>query len=166
MKETTTQLHRLQVQGVENIDQQTINEVGSWLRLAYLTCAILAGIGTLLAAPIFLWALVPLAAAGALSAVHPIDWVYNTFIRRFTGTQSLPKRGVPARFACGVGSILLIVTGFAFYSGATTAGYILGASLFAVAFLVGTTDICIPSIIFRLATGRSDMLMSTSTHSN
>jgi hypothetical protein len=106
-----------------------------------------------LAAPAILWSLVPIAALAAIFPVHPFDLIYNVGIRYVTKTRSLPKRGAPARFACGFGAVWLIATGWAFWSGYTIAGYILGFSLAGVGLLVSTTDICIPSMIFRAIFG-------------
>ena len=154
----SVQVCRLKIQGLQTEDANLMAEVGFWLRFTYLVCAVLAGIGTAMASPIVLWILVPIAAGGALSPVHPVDFFYNHVIRRFTGTQPLPKRGMPTRFACGLGTVWLIGTAFAFQAGAATLGYVLGGSMFLIALLVSSTDICIPSIIYRLATGRADLV--------
>ena len=45
-------------------------------------------------------------------------------------------------------TLWLGATVFAFYSGAMTAGYILGGSLAVIAFLVSVFDFCIPSIVY------------------
>ena len=90
----------------------------------------------------------PIAALGAIFPVHPFDLIYNYGIRRFTHTQPLPKRGAPSRFACGLGTVWLIVTAWTFYTGATLTGYILGGALVVVGLLVSTIDFCIPSIIY------------------
>ncbi len=69
------------------------------------------------------------------------------------GTHCGAKRGAPSRFACGVGAVWLIVTGWAFQSGAIVTGYVLGGMLTFVGLLVSTTDICIPSLIYRTMFG-------------
>jgi hypothetical protein len=43
----------------------------------------------------------------------------------------------------------LVATEWAFSAGHATVGYALGALLSSVALLVATTDICVPSMIFR-----------------
>ena len=116
-------------------------------------CAALAAIGTALASPTILLILTPLAMLGAIFRVHPFDHIYNHGIRHLTGTAKFPPRGAPARFACGLGSVWMVVTAWMFYSGMTTVGYILGWNLVAVATLVGTTNICIPSMIYRAMFG-------------
>jgi hypothetical protein len=52
-----------------------------------------------------------------------------------------------------VGAVWLLVTGWAFQSGYALAGYMLGGALTLVGLLVSTTDICIPSLIYRTIFG-------------
>ena len=61
---------------------------------------------------------------------------------------TFPKRAMPTRFACGVGTVWMLATIGAFESGNTALGYGLGGALSCVALLVATTDICIPSMIY------------------
>lgn len=145
--------HRLDVQGFDSVDEAELAEVAPWLRLAFASCALLAGVGTALASPVVLLVLVPIAASAAVFPRHPFDLVYNHLVRRFTGTRALPRRGPPARFACGVGTAWLLVTAWAFLAGHHVVGYALGAALTGVAVLVSTTDICIPSMLYRLVFG-------------
>ena len=155
---SSKQLRRFQVQGTENIDQTTVDEVGNWLRLATAVCATLVAIGTILASPTFLFAIVPIALAAAVFKVHPVDYFYNHIIRRFTGTRPLPKRGIPTRIACGVGGLMIVATAVAFSSGAMMLGYFLGGQMVLVAGLNSTTDICIPSIMYQISVGRKDLV--------
>ena len=152
ISETTRR--RLDIQGFVDVDDETLAEVRPWLRLAFGGCAILAAIGTILASPTLLWILVGIAALAAAFPVHPFDLIYNYGIRRFTGTRELPRRKVPTRFACGMGAVILIMTAWAFQSGSTTLGYILGGQLALVALLVSTTDICIPSMMYGAIFGK------------
>jgi hypothetical protein len=121
--------------------------------LAFALCTTLAAAGTLLASPLVLWGLVPIAALAAAFPVHPFDLLYNFGLRHLTGTAPLPRRGAPSRFACGLGAAWLIATGWAFHAGATTTGYVLGVLLALVGVLVSTTDICIPSLVYRASFG-------------
>ncbi len=152
ISETTRR--RLDIQGFVDVDDETLAEVRPWLRLAFGGCAILAGIGTILASPTLLWILVGIAALAAAFPVHPFDLIYNYGIRHLTGTGKLPNRQAPARFACGIGALWLIGTALAFESGALITGYILGGALTLIATLVSTTDICIPSMIYGAIFGR------------
>jgi hypothetical protein len=144
----------LDIQGFESVDDATLARTDVWLRFAPALCAVVAAAGTALASPLILWILAGIAAAGAALPFHPFDLVYKVGIRRFTNGPALPANGTPRRFACALASIWLVVTGALFAGGYYVAGYVLGGSLVAVATLVATTHICIPSIIFRTACGQ------------
>ena len=146
-------LSRLDVQGFDSVDEDDLAQVARWLRLAMALCATLAIIGTALASTPLLWALTGIAFAGALFPVHPFDLIYNLGIRHVTGTGPLPKRGPPGRFACALATIWLVGTIWAFGSSTPALGYVLGFSLGAVGLLVGTMDICVPSMIWRAVFG-------------
>lgn len=144
---------RLDIQGFDSVDDQVLAGVAPWLRLAFGLCALIAGIGTVLASPTILMLMVPVAGSAALFPVHPFDLIYNHGIRRFTGTGPLPRRGAPSRFACGLGAVWLLPTAWAFQTRRLATGYVLGGAVTLIAVLVSTTDICIPSLVFRLAFG-------------
>jgi hypothetical protein len=144
---------RLDIQGFEPVDDRTLAPVAPWLRLAFGGCALMAGVGTALASPLILYILVPIAAVAALVPVHPFDLLYNYGIRFLTRTGPLPRRGAPSRFACGLGAVWLVVTARAFQTGHPALGYTLGGLLTAVAALVSTTDVCIPSLMYRSVFG-------------
>ena len=92
-------------------------------------------------------------ALGAALPFHPFDLTYNLGMRRISGTPRLPENRSPRRFACGLASAWLILTGAAFAGGYDTAGCTFGFTLVAIAALVATTHICIPSLVFRAACG-------------
>jgi hypothetical protein len=150
---SATTRRRLDIQGFERVDDQALAKVAPWLRMAFGLCAVIAGVGTLLASPTILYLLVPIAGLAALFPVHPFDLIYNHGIRYLTKTGPLPRRGAPNRFACGMGAVWVGVTAWAFQSGGTTLGYVLGGLLTAVAVLVSTIDVCIPSLMFRTVFG-------------
>ncbi len=147
------QLRRLDIQGFDTVDEVRLAEVAPWHRLAFQLCATLAIVGTVSASTTLLSVLAAVAFAAALSPVHPFDLIYNHGIRRTTGTPPLPKRGAPTRFACGIGSLMLLAMVGAFHSSADAIGYGLGVVLVSSAVLVGTTDICVPSMIYRALFG-------------
>jgi hypothetical protein len=140
---------RLDIQGFTDVEENLLKQTASWLRFPFVLCTILAALGTVLASPTFLYVLTPFAALAAIFPTHPFDLIYNYGIRHLTKTPALPKRGAPSRFACGLGSVWLIVTAITFQAGNPTIGYILGGSLTFVALLVSTINFCIPSIIYR-----------------
>ena len=132
----------------------TLAEVGPWLRLAPGLCAAWAAVGTALASPLVLWALVPFAALGAFLPNHPFDVVYNHGLRHLLGTRPLPRSRAPRRFACAVATVWLTPTGLAFFAGATTVGYVLGAAFVLAALVPTLTDFCIPSFFYGLLFGK------------
>jgi uncharacterized protein DUF4395 len=150
---TETTRRRLDIQGFDCVADGTLTPVARWLRLAFGLCAVMSGVGTALASPTILLLLAPIAALGAALPVHPFDLIYNYGIRSLTGTAPLPRRGAPTRFACGLGALWLVTTAWAFKSGRPVAGYVLGGLLTSVAVLVSTTDVCIPSLLYRLVFG-------------
>src|SRR5216684_4383939 len=146
---TETTRRRLDIQGFDRVDDRALGEGAPWLRLAFGLCAVMAGVGTSLASPTLLLLLVPIAGLAALFPVHPFDLIYNYGIRFMTGTSPLPRRGAPSRFACGLGAVWLIATAWAFQAGHLIVGYVLGGLLTGVGALVSTTDVCIPSLVYR-----------------
>ena len=139
---------RLAAQGFRNLDDETLAEIGPWMRWAPAICALVMAAGTLLASPPLLWGLAGIALLGALFHRHPFDLVYNHGVRYLTGTRPLPPHGPQRRFACGVATVWLAGTGLAFHEGAMTLGYVLGGAITAVAALVGVTHFCIPSLVY------------------
>ncbi len=155
---SATTRRRLNVQGLGDLDDETLAETAPWHRMAFGLCALFAAVGTVLASPTILWTLTAIAALAALFPVHPFDLIYNHGIRYLRNTGPLPKRRAQSRFACGVGAVWLVATALAFQSGALITGYILGGALTGVAALVATTDICIPSMIYNALFLRSRAL--------
>lgn len=147
---------RLETQGYVGFEDASLAEVEPWLRFTYALCAVMTGLGTVLASQTILWILVPISALGAVSPVHPFDFIYNYGIRYLTKTPLLPKNGAPKRFACGMGAVWLAVTAWVFGAGAMTVGYILGGMFTAVAAIAATTHFCIPSTTYRLIFGRPE----------
>jgi hypothetical protein len=140
---------RLRVQGFDTVDDRDLATVAPWLRLAFALCALVAAVGTAFASPAILLALAGIAALSAAAPVHPFDLIYNYGIRHVTGTGPLPRRGLPSRFGCGMGALMLFPTAWAFSTGHTVAGYGLGSAVTAAALLVAATDICLGSIVYR-----------------
>jgi hypothetical protein len=146
--------NRLEAQGFVGLDDRTLADVGSWLRLSPAICMIWAAIGTGLASPEILWSLMPFAALGALFSGHPFDALYNHGVRHWLGTQRLPRYGAPRRFACVVATVWLAAAGLAFYLGSTVLGYVLGGLLTLAALVPVVTDFCIPSFFWGLMFGK------------
>jgi hypothetical protein len=163
MSVSTTVRCRLEAQGFLALDDATLDEVGPWLRWSPVFCTIVMTAGVVLASPLILWALAGIAFLGALLPFHPFDLLYNYGARHLTGTRPFPHHGPQRRFACGLASVWLVATGWAFYAGADTLGYVLGVPLALVAALVSITHICIPSMIYN-ALFRRSALAETAEH--
>jgi len=113
-----------------------------------------AAVGTALASPIVLWALVPFAALGALLPGHPFDVVYNHGLRYVFGTPALPRYGPRRRFACAVATVMLIAAAWGFQAGLPAVGHLAGWSVVCAAFLNVSIGFCVPSFIARVFLGK------------
>ena len=143
-----TDRKRLEAQGFCKLNDTEFGELAPWLRWSPAFCTIFMIAGVALESPVVLWSLAAMAFAGALLPFHPFDLLYNYGARYLTGTGPLPNHGPQRRFACGIATVWLIGTGWAFHVGAQALGYLLGVPLILVAALVSVTHICIPSIIY------------------
>ena len=132
-----------------------------WLRSTFVLCGTLIGIGTAFAYTPLLWAMVPIAAAGAIFTVHPFDLIYNYGLRHLTGTSRLPPNGTPTRLACGLATVWIITVALSFQLGVAPLGYVLGGLLTSVAALVSITHFCIPSFMFQFFFGNRALALRT-----
>ena len=144
----------IQAQGFCGLDDKTYAQINYPLRMSPAICMIWAAVGTALASPTVLWALVPFAALGAVFPWHPFDVLYNHGLRHLVGTPALPRYRVRRRFACALATIMLVAAASSFQAGMPTAGSIVGWSLVAAAFVNVSTGFCIPSFIVRLFFGK------------
>ena len=151
---SSTTRNRIETQGFLGLSDETLRQVGPWLRLAPGICAAWVAVGTILGSAWVLWALVPFAVAGAIMSGHPFDVLYNYGARFLTGGPRLPKYGAPKHFACAVGAAWVASTGAAFYFGQAYLGYALGGSMVVAAALPAITDFCIPSFVWGLVFGK------------
>ncbi len=151
----------LELRGIETSDDPDFLKMAPWVRTTFLLCGSLFGIATAFAFTPLMWALVPIAAAGAIFRVHPFDLVYNLGIRHLTGTRKLPPNGAPTRFACALAAPWMVATALSFQFGLAPLGYALGGSLTAVAALVGITHFCIPSFIYQFVVGDRALALRT-----
>ncbi len=150
----STVRERIEAQGFCDLDDKTYAQLNYPLRLAPAICMAWAALGTALASPAILWALVPFAALGALLPGHPFDVIYNYGLRHLTGTPPLPRYGVRRRFACALATVMLIATAWGFQAGMPVLGHVLGWSLVAAAFVNVATGFCVPSFVVRIFFGK------------
>jgi len=145
---------RIQAQGFCGLDDNTYAQINYPLRLSPAICMVWAAVGTALASPMILWALVPFAALGAILPGHPFDVFYNYGLRHLLGTPALPSYEARRHFACALATIMLIAAAWGFQAGMPMVGYIVGWSLVAAAFVNVSTGFCVPSFIVRIFFGK------------
>jgi len=151
---TATVRERIQAQGFCGLDDNTYAQINYPLRLSPAICMVWAAVGTALASPMILWALVPFAALGAILPGHPFDVFYNYGLRHLLGTPALPRYQARRHFACALATIMLIAAAWGFQAGMPMVGYIVGWSLVAAAFVNLSTGFCVPSFIVRIFFGK------------
>ena len=151
----------LELRGIGCSIEPEFTKLVPWLRTTFVLCGSLVGIATAFAFTPLLWAMVPIAAAGAVFTVHPFDLIYNYGLRHLTGTRPLPPNGVPMRFSCGVAAVWIVATVLSFQLGVAPLGYALGASLTAVGALVSVTHFCIASFVFQFVFGDRALALRT-----
>jgi Domain of unknown function (DUF4395) len=139
---------RLMVQGYNCYSDAELSQHQFGIRFAYYLCDSLVLIGLLLSNLWILAAAMFIAFLGWLLPRHPFDYLYNSVIRKMLDKPELPPRTKQVRFACGIATVWLAGTILLFHYGLFFLGYLLGGLLVAVATLVATTDICIPSMIY------------------
>jgi hypothetical protein len=114
---------------------------------------VLAGTATWLQSPTLLLVLAPLAFLGVVLAGSPFDVFYNHGLRYLLNGPRLPVYSAPRRFACGMATAWLVATAGLMLAGYATAGQVMGWLLVFTAAVPVFTGFCVPSFIFRLATG-------------
>lgn len=145
---------RIQAQGFVGLDDRTLSQINYWLRFAPAVCMLWAAVGTSRASAAIVWALVPLAALGAVLPNHPFDIVYTYGVRRWTAGPPLPRYPPPRRFACLLATGMLVGAAVSFQTGHVRVGSLLGWSLVGAAFVNVSTGFCVPSFIYGLLFGR------------
>lgn len=141
-------INNIRTQGYFDQTDQEVASLALGNRFAYSLCLSIVVVGTALGNVPLLAAMTVVAFFGVVLPNHPFDYLYNYGLRQMLGRPKLPRRSPQLKFACTVATLWLGATVFAFYSGAMTAGYILGGSLAVIAFLVSVFDFCIPSIVY------------------
>lgn len=141
-------IHRLKVQGYCNFKDDELSRLAFGNRFAYILCSTLLLIGIITSNILLLSVMFIIAIFGIILPYHPFDYIYNGLLSNLMNKPKLPPRSKQLKFACIIATFGIASTIFLFYAGLTLAGYIAGGSLYLVAFLVSTTDICIPSIIY------------------
>ena len=145
---SATRINRLKAQGYFQYSDDEVSSFAFGNRFALVLCSTFLAIGVATANIPILLAMTLVAFFGIILPYHPFDYIYNHLLRGFLNKPELPPRSKQLKFACIIATLWLIVTISLFYMGLATAGYVSGGMLFSVAFLVSTTDFCIPSTIY------------------
>lgn len=124
------------------------------IRFPYAVCAVVAALGIATTSVEAVAGLAVIAFLGVVLPYHPLDYIYNHGLRQLLRRPKLPVRTPQTKFACMVATAWLAVTAILFWRGLLVAGVIWGGVLVALATLVSTTDICIPSMIYNLFIAR------------
>jgi hypothetical protein len=123
------------------------HEIAPLARLSPAVVTALILIGVWMAQAWWFWALAPLAVAGALFGVHPIDLAYNEVLAPILGSRPLAVCG-SRRAALILAAVWLIATGFAFAHGRLLTGGTLAGLMAAATFMTATLDFCMPCGVF------------------
>jgi len=145
---------RVEVQGFSGLTTAEMQTVGSWLRITPALNLVFNTLGTVLRSPTLLLSLSALMVLGALLPVHPWDMLYNGVVRQLTKTQPLPRGGWRRRLTFALGAVWLCVTAWAFATGRTTVGYVLGGVMSFLMLLLATMHFCIVSEIVERIAGK------------
>jgi len=145
---STTRINFLKAQGYCNLSDSEISDLAFGNRFAYIVCASIVAVAVATAHVPTLIAMTVVAFFGIVLPYHPFDYIYNHVLRGLLNKPKLPPRSKQLKFTCVIATLWLIATTYLFYSGFTIAGYVLGGLLVTVAFIVSTTDFCIPSMIY------------------
>lgn len=143
-----TRICRLKAQGYFNHSDSEISELAFGNRFAFIICSALVGLGVATAHIPILAAMALIALGGVILPYHPFDYIYNHVVSGLLNKPKLPPRSKQLKFACIIATTWLSGTIFLFYGSYALAGYIAGALVFTVAFIVSATDFCIPSTIY------------------
>lgn len=151
----------LELRGIACSSDPEFTRLVPWMRTTFTLCGSLVGLGTAFAFTPLLWAMVPIAAAGAIFTVHPFDLIYNHGLRYLTGTRKLPPNGAPMRFSCAVAGVWIVAIALSFSLGVAPLGYALGAMLISIAVVVSVTHFCVASFVYQVLFGDRALALRT-----
>jgi Domain of unknown function (DUF4395) len=151
---------RLDMQGFVDLSDAELAEIRLWLRVSPALTVIWMAAGLFVGSAKVIWAMIPFSILGALLPGHPFDVFYNFGIRFFLSKRALPRYHLARRSCCLMASMWTGVTGWAFHSGTTDLGYILGVLFIGAALLPVATDFCIPAYLYGLIFGKPVVMES------
>ena len=141
-------INRLRIQGYLCETNSEVSNLSFGIRFAYRLCVTLLIPGVLFANIPLLSIMMAVAIASTVLPYHPFDYIYNRVLSKRMNLPQLPPRSAQLKFACAIATLFIGATIYLFSHNLMMAGYIAGSLLIASALLVGTTDICVPSILY------------------
>lgn len=145
---SSKRLYRIRTQGYCNISDEKVSELAFGNRFAFYTCSFFLAIGVVTSSIPILTLMMTISIFGIVLPYHPFDYVYNYILSGPMNKPKLPRRARQLKFACVVATVWLASIIYLIYAGLIMASYISGGLLFSIAFLVSTTDLCIPSLVY------------------
>lgn len=145
---SVSRINRLKVQGYSGYSDTELTAFAFGNRFAYWVCLIILLLGVITANAPMLFVISVVAFGGIFLPYHPFDYIYNHLIRHKLNRPALPPRSKQLKFTCTIATFWMITTALLFHFELYFAGYVMGSLLAIVAFIVSTTDVCIPSIIY------------------
>ena len=144
----------LRAQGYKDQTDQEIKDLAFGNRFAYQLCTSILLIGVLTSNIPVLAAMMTIAFASIILPNHPFDYIYNYFLAKRMNKPQLPSRSKQLKFTCTIATLWIGATIYLIHLEMNFAARIMGLSLVGVAFLVSTTDYCIPSVIYNATLGK------------
>lgn len=145
---STVTRKRLEIQGFEGYSEKELSQHKTGIRFAYLGCGMIVLLGFLFSNPVFYFLSMAIAFFAVILPRHPLDYIYNYTIRRMLNLPAVPRRTPQSKFACGIATIWLAAILFLMLNGMTLAYQVATLLLLTQAFIVGTIDFCVPSMIY------------------
>jgi hypothetical protein len=141
---------RLVTQGYIDYSDKELNDYKMGIRFAYALCGVIVLFALIFNSPVLLVISATTAFFGTFLQRHPFDYLYNGALRHLIDKPVIPRRTNQGRFACGIATLWLSATIYFFLNQNFLVEYIFGLTLLVSATLVSLTDICIPSIAYRI----------------
>ena len=138
----------MRVQGYSSLSDAELTDLAFGNRFAYRLCAAVLVVGVATANIEVLLGMMLIAFMGVVLPNHPFDYIYNHLLSKWMKKPQLPSRSRQLKFACMLATPWIGATTYLFFNELMLPGYILGSLLAGTATLVGTTDLCIPSLIY------------------
>lgn len=145
---SSRRLYSIRTQGYCDYSDANLSELAFGNRFAYYLCSFFLLIGVISGNIPVLSAMMVVSIFGVMLPNHPFDYIYNILLSKPLNKPKLPRRSQQLKFACIISTVWLATTIYLFYAGYSIAGYVSGGVLFSIAFLVSTTDFCIPSLVY------------------